>query len=347
MLSAGVLISMGLLVLASSGEDLFSKQLIWLVPAILLIVGLPLLNVKALLSYRWVVYGFYLFVLALLVVTYFVAPTIGGARSWITLGAFQIQPSEFMKAALIILLSGFFAVRHVAIARPRVIFSSLLYAALPFVLILTQPDLGTAIVLLGIWFGFLLVSGIKKKHLLIALLIFVAVGAVGWNFALADYQKARITALFSPEADPLGINYSVIQSKVAIGSGGFLGKGFGQGTQAKLGFLPAAHTDFVFSSFVEEWGMLGGVILILTFAYLIYRILQLGMDSGNNLARFISLGTALMLMIHFVINIGSATGMLPVIGVGLPLVSYGGSNLLTIALLLGVIQGTTDRKVRG
>lgn len=338
---------MGILALASSGGDLFSRQLIWLVPAILLIVGLPLLNVKALLSYRWVVYGLYFLILILLLVTYFVAPTIGGARSWITLGAFQIQPSEFMKAALIILLSSFFALRHVAIARPRIIFSSFLYAALPLALILIQPDLGTAIVLLGIWFGFLLVSGIKKSHLLIAFLIFVVIGAIGWNFVLEGYQKARIVALFSPEADPLGINYSVIQSKVAIGSGGVLGKGFGQGTQAQLGFLPAAHTDFIFATLIEEWGMLGGTLLILVFAYLVYRILQLGMESGNNLARFISLGTALMLMIHFVINIGSTTGMLPVIGVGLPLVSYGGSNLLTVALLLGIIQSTTDRKVRG
>ncbi len=346
LLSAGALILMGLLVLASSGEGLLVKQLIWLVPAVFLLVGLPLLNIKALLSYRWIFLSFYFLILVLLVVTYFVAPIIGGARSWISLGVFQIQPSEFMKAALIILLSSFFAVRHVAIGRVRVILSSFLYAFIPFILILLQPDLGTALVIFGIWFGFLLVSGIRRKHLLIALIVLAFVGFLGWNFALEGYQKARISAIFSPGADPLGINYSTIQSKIAIGSGSILGKGFGQGTQARLGFLPAAHTDFIFSAFVEEWGLVGGVFLLFAFGNLVYRTLILGMESGNNFGKFLSLGTALMLLIHFVINIGSATGMLPVIGVGLPLVSYGGSNLLTTALLLGIIQGVSNRKVR-
>ena len=346
LLAAGALVTMGLLVLASSGEDLVIRQLIWLIPAVLFMMGLPLLNVRALLSYRWVFSSFYFLTLALLVVTYFVAPVIGGARSWITLGVFQIQPSEFMKAALIILLSSFFALRHVAIGRLRVILVSFVYTLIPFSLILLQPDLGTALVLFGVWFGFLLVSGIRRKHLLFALLILVVIGFLGWNLALEGYQKARIAALFTPEIDPLGINYSAIQSKIAIGSGGIWGKGFGQGTQAHLGFLPAAHTDFIFSAFVEEWGLFGGVLLLIAFGYLVYRTLVLGMESGNNFGKFLSLGTALMLLIHFTINIGSAIGMLPVIGVGLPLVSYGGSNLLTIALLLGIIQGVSDRKVR-
>ncbi|MCR4260975.1 MAG: rod shape-determining protein RodA [Candidatus Colwellbacteria bacterium] len=344
--SAGALILMSFLVLASSGGELVIKQLIWLIPATFFLIGLPLLNVKALVSYRWVFSSFYFVSLALLVVTYFVAPVIGGARSWITLGAFQIQPSEFMKAALIILLSSFFAVRHVAIGSLRVILASFVYALIPFALILLQPDLGTALVIFGVWFGFLLVSGIRRKHLLIALLVLVVIGFLGWNFVLEGYQKARIQALFSPEVDPLGINYSTIQSKIAIGSGGIWGKGFGQGTQAHLGFLPAAHTDFIFSSFVEEWGLFGGVLLLIAFGSLVYRTLVLGMESGNNFGRFLALGTALMLLIHFVINIGSAIGMLPVIGVGLPLVSYGGSNLLTTTLLLGIIQGVSDRKVR-
>src|SRR3989344_1179843 len=346
LLPAGALISMGLLVLASSGGDLVIKQLVWLIPAIFFLIGLPLLKIKALLSYRWVFSSFYFLILILLVVTYFVAPVIGGAKSWITLGSFQIQPSEFMKAALIILLSSFFAVKHVAIGRLRIILSSFLYALIPFMLILIQPDLGTALVIFGVWFGFLLVSGIRRKHLLITLLVLTVVGFIGWNFVLEGYQKARIVGLFSPEADPLGINYSTIQSKIAIGSGGIWGKGFGQGTQAHLGFLPAAHTDFIFSSFVEEWGLFGGILLLAAFAFLVYRTLVLGMESGSNFGRFLSLGTALMLLIHFVINIGSATGILPVIGVGLPLVNYGGSNLLTTALLLGIIQGVSDRKAR-
>ncbi|MDD5711077.1 MAG: FtsW/RodA/SpoVE family cell cycle protein [Candidatus Colwellbacteria bacterium] len=346
LLAVFALILAGGLALGSSGGELFYRQLVWLVPSVLVLVFLPQANIKAILSYKWVIYGFYALILAMLVVTYFVAPTISGARSWIQLGGFQIQPSEFMKAALILLLSSFFAVRHVAIGRVRVILHSFVYFLIPVILILVQPDLGTALVLFGIWFGYLLLSEIKFKHLITALFILITIGALGWNFALADYQKARITALFSPEADPLGINYSVIQSKIAIGSGGIYGKGFGQGTQAHLGFLPAAHTDFVFSTFVEEWGLIGGLLVIGAFIYLVLRLLFLGEQSHSNFARFIALGTALMLMIHFTVNLGSATGLLPVIGVGLPFISYGGSNLLTVSLLVAIVQGITDKRAR-
>jgi rod shape determining protein RodA len=341
-----VLILAGSLALASSGGELFSRQLVWLVPSVLALVFLPYVNLKAILSYKWIIYGLYVLLLIALVITYFVAPTISGARSWIQFGGFQIQPSEFMKAVLILLLSSFFAVRHVAIARIRVILHSFLYFLIPAILILIQPDLGTVLILFGIWFGYLLLSEIKFKHLVAALFILITVAAVGWNFTLADYQKNRIVALFSPEADPLGVNYSVIQSKIAIGSGGLYGNGFGQGTQAHLGFLPAAHTDFIFSTFVEEWGLIGGMIIIGAFVYLVLRLLFLGEQSNNNFSRFIALGTALMLMIHFTINLGSAVGLLPVIGVGLPFVSYGGSNLLTASILVGIVQGVTDKRAR-
>ncbi|MBU2101638.1 rod shape-determining protein RodA [Patescibacteria group bacterium] len=341
-----ILLLSGFLALASSGGELFSRQAVWLIPTILMAVGLPLLNLKAILSYKWVIYGFYGFCLLLLIATHFLAPEISGARSWIQLGVFQIQPSEFMKAALILFFSSFFALRHVAIARLSIIVTSFVYFLIPSILVLMQPDLGTVLVFFGIWFGYLLLSEIRHKHLLVAFFIFILVGAIGWSFLLADYQKNRIAALFSPEVDPLGVNYNIIQSKIAIGSGGVFGKGFGQGTQAHLGFLPAAHTDFIFSTFVEEWGFLGGLLLIGAFMYLVYRLLILGRDSTNNFARFISLGTALMLMTHFIINLGSATGLLPVIGVGLPLVSYGGSNLLTVALLIGIVQGITEKRAR-
>ncbi len=339
-----VLMAMGLVTLASSGGEFFWRQLLWLVPALAMILILPSLNLRAISNYPWVIRGFYLLTLALLVLNYLIAPEIGGVRSWIPLGNFQIQPSEFMKAALIIFFSSFFALRHVAIARLGVIFTSLFYFLVPFILVLIQPDLGTALILFGIWFGYLLFSEIRLRHLLIAFLILIVIGITAWHFFLADYQKARIAALFSPETDPLGINYSTIQSKIAIGSGGIIGKGFGQGTQVHLGFLPAAHTDFIFSAFTEEWGLLGGLLLIGTFLYLIRRLIVLGSRVDNNFARLVVLGTVLMLLIHFTINLGSATGLLPVIGVGLPLVSYGGSNLLTVALLLGFIQSIAERK---
>jgi rod shape determining protein RodA len=342
--AAFLLMGASLATLASVSETLFNRQLIWVTAAAVLIVGLPQLNLRAIFNYRWLILGIYFAVLVLLIVTYFIAPAINGTRSWLVVGPVQIQASEFMKAALIVLFSSFFAVRHVAIAELGVIISSFVYFIVPALFVLLQPDLGTTLVLLGLWFGYLLVSGLPWRYIFSAIVIFVVLAFLGWNFALADYQKARITALFQPEADPLGVNYSVLQSKIAIGSGGFWGKGFGQGSQVKLGFLPAAGTDFVFSSFTEEWGLVGGLILIGIFTFLIYRVLQLGLRSSSNFPRFVALGTALLFFIHFTINLGSALGLLPVIGIGFPFLSYGGSGLLTMAALLGIVQGVSEKR---
>lgn len=341
--SALFLFALGLLTLAAGDKELLYRQLVWGAGALVLLFGIPLLNVRALFQYRWVVSGLYFSVLVLLVITYFLAPPISGARSWIILGPFQIQASEFMKAALIVLLSSFFAARHVSIAQVGIIVISFVYFLIPAVFILVQPDVGTVLVLFGIWFSFVFLSGLPARHLAAAILLFLLVGVALWNVGLADYQKARIIGLFKPNTDPLGVNYSVAQSKIAIGSAGLFGKGFGQGTQVQLGFLPAAHTDFVFSAFVEEWGLVGGVVLIGAFLYLVYRVLRIGFFADSNFARFVSLGTASMLVLHFIINLGSALGLLPVIGIGLPFVSYGGSNLLTVSALLGIVQGVAAR----
>jgi len=338
-----ILIAGGLLVFASSNTELFIKQLAWLSVAFLFMFGLPFVNLRALFSYRWFILGIYFFVLLLLLVTYFVAPSINGARSWIVIGPVQIQASEFMKAALIILLSSFFATRHVAIARIGIIASSFLYFVIPATIVLLQPDLGSALVLIGIWFGYLLVSGMPKKYILIGFVVFVILSIVAWSFFLAGYQKDRIKALFKPNTDQLGVNYSVAQSKIAIGSAGIFGKGFGGGTQVQLGFLPAAQTDFVFASFVEEWGVIGGIILISAFTFLIYELLKKARESSTNFPRFIALGTVIVLLIHFVVNLGSTLGLLPVIGIGFPFVSYGGSNLLTVSALIGIIQSITEK----
>ena len=170
---------------------------------------------------------------------------------------------------LFFLLSSFFETRHVAIARSVVIARSFIYLLIPTAIIRIQPDLGTSLVLLGIWFGYLLISGLPAKYIIAGLLIAVVLGASAWGFLLADYQKARIGALFTPNTDTLGINYSVAQSKIAIGSGGFFVKGFGRGTQVQLGFLPAAQTDFVFAAFVEWWGAVGGAVLMSVLVFLV------------------------------------------------------------------------------
>lgn len=338
------LMASGLLIIYSIDYVLFLKQLVWVALGLIFIFGLSYFNLKALFSYRWVILGVYVFIVALLLATYFIATPIAGTRSWIVLGPLQIQPSEFMKAALVILFSKFFASRHVSIANLRIIAISFIYLLIPLVLILIQPDLGTALVILGIWFGYLLVSEMPLKQTFGFIGLFLIVLAMAWNFGLADYQKDRILGLFDPTRDPLGTNYSVIQSKIAVGSAGFLGKGFGQGTQVQLGFLPTAATDFVFAAFTEEWGILGGATIILAFFILILRMILIGEHEDNNFYKFLCLGAIIMILLHIIVNLGSTLGLLPVVGVSLPFVSYGGSNLLTLSFLIGIIHNITGKR---
>ncbi len=338
------LMAAGLTTIYSIDQGLFLKQLVWVVLGLILIFGLPFLNLKAIFSYRGIIVGIYLLTLTLLLSTLVLAPRIHGSRSWLLLSGFQIQPSEFMKAALIILLSVFFASRHVSIARVSTIIISFIYFIVPASLVLLQPDLGTALILLAIWFSYLLLSEIPKKFLVRFFLGFIILAFLSWNFILAPYQKERVVGLFNPNYDPLGVNYSVIESKIAIGSAGFFGKGLGQGSQVKLHFLPAAENDFIFSSFTEEWGFLGATLLIAAFMFLVYRILEIGRHSDNNFSRYLALGTVVLLITHFSVNVGSALGLLPVIGVPLTFVSYGGSNLLTASFLLGIILNTAKRR---
>jgi rod shape determining protein RodA len=337
------LIAVGLVTIASVSYPTFLRQLIWVAVAIAVIFSLQFMNLQAVLSYRWVVLLIYLGTLALLVFTCFAAPAIRGTRSWIVAGAIQIQPSEFMKAALIILFSSFFALRHVSIAHWGTIAVSFVYFLVPTVFVLIQPDMGTALVLFALWFGYLVASEIPWRHLFAFFMVFAIVGSLAWNFGLADYQKERVKALANPSYEPLGVNYNVIQAKIAIGSAGFFGKGFRQGTQVQLGFLPAAATDFAFSAFTEEWGIFGALLVIAAYFVLMSRILKIGLAARNNFHRFLCLGTAIFILVHLVVNLGSNLGLLPVIGVSMPLVSYGGSNLLTVALLLGIIQHIARR----
>ncbi|OGY59064.1 MAG: hypothetical protein A3E61_01465 [Candidatus Colwellbacteria bacterium RIFCSPHIGHO2_12_FULL_43_12] len=334
----------GLLIIYSVDVNLFFKQLIWVLLGIAVIFSFHYFNLRAILSYRWMILAFYILMVLMLAVTYFVARPIAGTKGWISLGPAQIQPSEFMKAALIILFSRFFATRHVSIASWRIIIGSVIYIILPVALVLLQPDLGTALIILGIWFGYLLVSELPLRKTMGFIGLFLITLGLAWNFGLASYQKERVLALFDPTRDPLGINYSVIQSKIAIGSAGFWGKGFEQGTQIQLGFLPASTTDFVFASFTEEWGLLGALTIIAAFLMLLFRISFIGERQTDNFYKFICLGTLIVILLHLTVNLGSTLGLLPVVGVGLPFVSYGGSNLLTLSLLIGIIHHIAGKR---
>ncbi|MDP1719252.1 MAG: FtsW/RodA/SpoVE family cell cycle protein [bacterium] len=332
-----------LVILSSIGRGLFVSQLIWFLIAFVVMQVFAFIDWRPFFNYRWIVFGVYVFSVLLLVATFFFAPTIRESRSWLVFGPVQFQTSEFAKLALIILLSYFFAKGHAGIARLGVLAKSFVYFAIPAVFVLKQPDLGSTVIIFSIWAGFLLVSGIKWRHLLVGLLLLSILGVFGWTSFLKPYQKERIVAFLNPSYSPLKINYGVIQSKIAIGSAGFFGKGYGQGTQVQLRFLPAAETDFIFPAFVEEWGGLGGVFVLAAFTLLLFRIIFIGLQSQNNFSKLVCLGAVMLFLSQFTINVGSALGLLPVIGVTFPFFSYGGSSILINAMLLGIIQSIVIR----
>ncbi len=334
------LLGLSLLMLSSIGGGAFRQQLIWIPLGVILIFLFAQIDWRALSSYRWIIFGMYLFSLVLLVFTYFFAPVIRNTRSWLVIGPFQFQVSELVKVAIIIFFAYYFSKRHIGIAHFSNIFRSFMYVAIPAAFVFLQPDMGTMIVLVGLWIGFLLVSGLRMKHIAIGLLLIIATVGISWSTVLKDYQRERIIGLFQPNYDPLGVNYSTIQSKIAIGSAGFFGKGYKQGTQVQLGFLPESSTDFIFSAFMEEWGLFGGLVVLALFFFMITRIIQVGVRAENNFSRFVCLGTALMFLIQFVINVGSAVGLLPVIGLTFPFFSYGGSSILVNSMLVGIVQST-------
>lgn len=328
----------------SVAKELFWYQFVWFTLGMTSIFILSQIDWRPLINYRSVIFIIYLIGLALLTVTLFFAPEIRGIRGWLVIGPLQIQVAEIAKVALIIFFSYYFSYRHIDIARWRNIFISLFYLSLPALLVFLQPDLGSMLILVGIWGGYLLVSGIRWRHLFIGLIVVIIILLISWSFLLQDYQKDRVIGLFNPEYDPLGINYNTIQSKIAIGSAGFWGKGFLQGTQIQLGFLPEANSDFIFSAFVEEWGLFGAMIFLTVFFILLFRIIKIGLIAENNFSKLICLGTVILFMIHFTINIGSNIGLLPVIGIPLPFFSYGGSNLLANSFLIGIIQSIVIRQ---
>lgn len=334
----------GLISLSSGAPSLFYKQIGFLILGYILILLLSQADFRPFENYPKAIFGFYFIVVVFLVLTYLIASPIRGVRGWVSLpGDLKFQTSELAKLSLIILFSFFWAKAHISIGHIKNLFKSLAYLAIPASLILIQPDLGTVLILFAIWFGYILISGIKWRHLIAALLVFLVGFALMWTMFLKDYQKERVVGLFYPEKDPLGSSYNVIQSKIAIGSAGFLGKGFGGGTQVRLGFLPEAQTDFILAAFIEEWGVAGAFLLLVAFTTMLLRIVKIGMASDNNFSRFFCLGSALMFLTQFILNAGSNLGLLPVVGVSFPFLSYGGSNLLISSLTIGIIQSIVLR----
>ena len=342
--AVGVLMTCGLLSLLSSSPDLFYKQLLWIGVGVAAACFFTLVDLRSFFSHKSVIRWLFILMVLLLVFAFVFAPRIKGNRSWIVLGSFQFQPSEFAKIILIIALSYFFSKAHIGIARWKTIISSFLYVAFLGVLVAALPDMGSAFVLFALWFGFVLVSGMPLKKIIISAIIFALAFSLMWIAILKPYQKERITGMLFPERDPMGVNYHVIQSKIAIGSGGLFGEGFRQGTQVQLGFLPEAQTDFIFAAIAEEGGLLAILVVLGAFVWMIIRILKIGSLIDGNFNKFLCLGTAILFLTQFAFNVGSNLGLFPVVGVTFPFVSYGGSSMFANMILVGMIQSAWTRR---
>lgn len=342
-LSAGFLVVAGLTTISSISKELFFLQLLWAGLGVLIVIFFLFVDWRSLLNFRWIIPGLYGLSLLLLILVYFKGEIVNDAKSWLVFGPLTFQPVELVKIALILLFARYFSRRHLSIARWKHILISFAFFMIPAFLVSLQPDLGSTLVLFGIWFGFLLLSGLPLQRVLVALGIFVVAGFFIWTSVLENYQKERIIGTFYPEKNVLSVNYSVSQSKIAIGSAGFLGKGYGQGPQTQLGFLTEPESDFILAALIEEWGYFAGILVVFAFVALIFQILKVAVIADQNFEKLICLGSALALAWQFFLNVGSTLGLSPVIGVTFPFLSYGGSSLLTSFFLLAIIYAIAKK----
>lgn len=288
--------------------------------------------------YMRLAYPFYLLCLSLLMVVE-VAGFIGmGAQRWISLGSVNLQPSEFMKLALILALSRYFhMVRREDINHFMMLIPPVIMIALPAMLILRQPNLGTATILCFIGFMMAFIAGLRWQYFATILICGIIAVPVGWQF-LHDYQKRRVETFLDPSQDPLGAGYNITQSIIAIGSGGLVGQGYLQGSQGQLDFLPEKQTDFIFTMVAEELGFIGSIMVLLLFATLIGYGLALIIRPKSRFASLVATGVTALLFIHVLINVGMVMGLLPVVGVPLPFLSYGGTFLLAACMAIGLLM---------
>ena len=333
----------GLISLYSSSIGLenfgnFQKQIMFLGIGIVLMLGISYFDWRLLRNDPYLLFVLWVIGVFALLGLFFLAPEIRGVKSWYKIGDISIDPIEYIKIILLVLMAKYFSLRHVEMYRIRHILLSGIYFGLPMILIFLQPDLGPVILLGILWVVLLLISGIRVRHFLIIVTIATLLFSFGWGIVLEDYQKGRLMSFLEPELDPLGIGWSQAQSQVAIGNGGILGKGLGQGTQTQHGFLSEPQTDFVFAAIAEEFGLLGVVLLLFLFLNIVFRMFKIGLQSKNNFPRLFIAGFATLFILQFFVNVGMNLGLLPIIGLPLPLVSYGGSSLLAMYIGLGILQ---------
>ena len=263
---------------------------------------------------------------------------IRGTRSWFNLFGFSFQPVELAKVGLILILAYIISRFGRRFERPLFFYGTGLVAFLPIFLVLLQPDLGSAILLGFIWFGMMLMAGVRKKHILFVILLVVTVSIIGWFFLLKDYQKERLQTFVNPNRDPLGTGYNLTQSTIAVGGGRLIGRGLGFGSQSQLHFLPEAQTDFIYAVIGEEMGLAGVTVMLILFTIIFWRIILIIKHTNSDFVAFFASGVFILFLTQLFTNIGANIGLLPITGVTLPFVSYGGSSLIVNLLLLGILE---------
>lgn len=335
--------AVGVLMIASASpaKAYVFKQLIWI------LISLSFLFLFLAVDYRRLTFFspyFYIFFSAILMAMLFFGQSVGGTKSWIRFSFFQIQPSELMKIVLILFLAHIFSGFKSSYLSFRITLLSIGTVFLPMALVALQPDLGTSSTYIPILLSCFVLAGLKKKTVIILLILAVVAGAFSWNFILKDYQKKRIVTFLSPQSDPKGSGYHINQSKIAIGSGGFFGKGYKRGTQSSLRFLPARHTDFIFAVLGEEFGFVG-VGLVLTFYFLfLQRLFHSVLRANDRTGVYVVFMVACFISYQFFVNVMMIIGLFPITGVPLPLLSYGGSSLLSTYLAVSLALNVKMRR---
>ncbi len=321
-------------------ESFFFKQLTWMGIGVLLLALTISISYQRFIDIAYVIYGINLALLAMVLV---LGHARLGAQRWFSIAGFAFQPSEFIKLSLILALSNYAAAKKDSMQEFKNLIIPFGLLAIPFVLVLLQPDLGTALLLVPIFLAIMVVSGARLKYLGGMILLGLACSPAFWHF-LRDYQRQRLLVFINPNIDPLGAGYTIIQSKIAVGSGGLWGKGWLNGTQNQLNFLPERHTDFIFSVVGEEWGFLGAAVLILLYFFIVKRAFNIATLTSDLYGKTIASGIGVMIGLQVVINIAMTIGLMPVVGIPLPLVSYGGSSLIATVIAIGLLINVGIRR---
>ncbi len=341
-IAVATLILTGLIIIfstsySSTGTDFlnFKKQLIFSGIGIVLMFAASFFDYRALKNWTGI---FYIFACFILVAVLYSGSLVRGTSSWFNFGFFNFQPAEFVKIIVIIVLAKYLSQPADHSGDLKKIIVSGIYLSLPVLLIIFQPDFGSALVIIFVWLAMLFITGINKKYMALLLISGLLLSALSWSYVLKDYQKDRIVTFANPQSDPRGAGYNVIQSIIAVGSGEIWGKGLGRGSQSQLNFLPEKHTDFIFAVVAEEMGFIGVLLVLGLFGIIFYRFFYIIKESQDNFGKLLVLGAAFTLMFHITVNAGMNMGIMPVTGIPLPFVSYGGSSLVSMLIMLGIAQ---------